>query len=88
MRLPNTLNVSVPGVDGGALLDAVPEVCASTGAACHDRAVTLSHVLAAMGVSKEMGRGAIRLTLGRENTEEQIDKAAELIVTAYNKLKS
>jgi len=86
MRLPNTLNVSLPGVDGGSLLDAVPEICASTGAACHDRSVRLSHVLAAMGISKEMGRGAIRLTLGRENTEQEIHKAVQLIVAAYKTL--
>ena len=85
-RLPNTLNVSLPGVDGGSLLDAVPDICASTGAACHDRSVKLSHVLAAMGISKEMGRGAIRFTLGRENTEAEIDKAAELIVAAHKRL--
>lgn len=87
MRLPNTLNVSLPGVDGGALLEAVPAICASTGAACHDRSVSLSHVLAAMGISKEIGRCAIRLTLGRENTEEEIDRAAQMIVAVYKKLK-
>ncbi len=86
-RLPNTLNVSLPGIDGGALLDAVPEICASTGAACHDRSVHLSHVLAAMQVPEEIGRGAIRLTLGRENTQEEIDTAAKMIIAAYNDLK-
>ncbi|MBW1675358.1 MAG: cysteine desulfurase [Deltaproteobacteria bacterium] len=83
-RLPNTLNVSLPGVDGGTLLDTIPEICASTGAACHDRSVQLSHVLAAMQVPEKTGRGAIRLTLGRENTETQIDKAAKMIIAAYN----
>jgi len=83
-RLPNTLNVSLPGVDGGTLLDTIPEICASTGAACHDRSVQLSHVLAAMQVPEKIGRGAIRLTLGRENTEAQIDKAAKMIIAAYN----
>ena len=87
-RLPNTLNVSLPGVDGATLLDAVPEICASTGAACHDRSVTLSHVLAAMQVSKETGRGAVRLTLGRENSEAEIDAAARMIIAAYNELKA
>lgn len=86
-RLPNTLNVSLPGIDGAALLDAVPEICASTGAACHDRSVQLSHVLAAMRVPEEVGRGAIRLTLGRGNTEAEIDAAAEMIIAAYNDLK-
>ena len=87
-RLPNTLNVSLPGVDGATLLDAVPEICASTGAACHDRSVTLSHVLAAMQVSKETGRGAVRLTLGRENSEAEIDAAARMIIAAYNEPKA
>ena len=82
-RLPNTLNVSLPGIDGAALLDAVPEICASTGAACHDRSVQLSHVLAAMQVPEEIGRSAIRLTLGRENTEADIDAAARMIIAAY-----
>ncbi len=85
-RLPNTLNISLPGVDGGQLLDAAPEICASTGAACHDRSVSLSHVLAAMQVPKEVGRGAIRLTLGRENTEAEIETAAQMIIAAYNYL--
>lgn len=86
-RLPNTLNVSLPGVDGATLLNAIPEICASTGAACHDRTVQLSHVLSAMRIPEEIGRGAIRLTLGRGNTEAEIEKAAGLIITAYNNLK-
>ncbi|MDY6838262.1 MAG: cysteine desulfurase family protein [Thermodesulfobacteriota bacterium] len=86
-RLPNTLNVSLPGVNGATLLDAIPKICASTGAACHDHSVSLSHVLAAMQIPEEIGRGAIRLTLGRENTEAEIETAAEMIVQAYNRLK-
>ena len=85
-RLPNTLNVSLPGVEGGRLLDTVPEICASTGAACHEHSVTLSHVLAAMGVAKEIGRGALRFTLGRENTEAEIHSAAQMIIGAYKDL--
>jgi cysteine desulfurase len=87
-RLPNTLNVSLPNVDGGTVLDAIPHICASTGAACHDRSVELSHVLAAMGISKDIGRGAIRLTLGQQNTEKEIEEAAQLIVSAYQDLAS
>ncbi len=81
-RLPNTLNISFPGLVGGELLAGIPELCASTGAACHDRSVTLSHVLAAMGVPKEVGMGAIRLTLGRFTTEEEIGLAASSIIAA------
>jgi len=86
-RLPNTLNLSLPGVEGGRLLDGLPEICASTGAACHDRSVQLSHVLAAMKVTEEIGRGAVRLTLGRENTEAEIDAAAKMIIDAYRNLR-
>jgi cysteine desulfurase len=85
-RLPNTLNVSLPGIEGATLLDAIPEICASTGAACHDRSVRLSHVLAAMQVLEETGLGTIRLTLGRENTQAEIDAAAKMIMAAYSKM--
>lgn len=85
-RLPNTLNLSFPGIDGAELLAAVPEIAASTGAACHDRSVRLSPVLAAMNVPEEIGRGAVRLTLGRENTAEAVDTAAGMLISAYTRL--
>jgi cysteine desulfurase len=62
------------------ILEEIPGLCASTGAACEDRSVTISHVLAAMGVSREIGMGAIRLTLGRPTTEDEIDQVAKWIV--------
>ncbi len=79
-RLPNTLNVSIPGLEGGRLLSQIPHVMASTGAACHDRGVTLSHVLSAMGVSSRVGMGALRFSLGRQNTQEEIERAAEAVI--------
>jgi cysteine desulfurase len=79
-RLPNTLNVSVPGIEGAKILEGIPDIMASTGAACHDTSVTLSHVLSAMAVPPRVGMGALRLTLGRSNTMEQIDRSADLIV--------
>jgi cysteine desulfurase len=78
-RLPNTLSVSVPGVEGGRVLGGIPGLYASTGAACHDRSVALSHVLSAMGVPREVGMGALRLTVGRGNSMEQMEEAARLI---------
>jgi len=86
-RLPNTLNVSVPGLEGGRILDAIPSIMASTGAACHDRTVKLSHVLSAMSVPPEVGMGALRLTLGRGNTMAQMDTAARQIIQQVNKMK-
>ncbi len=86
-RLPNTLNVSVPGLEGGKILDAIPSLMASTGAACHDRTVTLSHVLSAMSVPPEVGMGAIRLTLGRSTTLEQIEAAARHIIRRVKEMR-
>jgi cysteine desulfurase len=85
-RLPNTLNVSVPRIQGNKILDGLPTLYASTGAACHDRSVELSHVLSAMGVPPEVGMGALRLTVGRTNDMEQIEEAARLIVKRVKEL--
>jgi cysteine desulfurase len=79
-RLPNTLNVNFAGHVGAELLEKVPEIAASTGSACHEGQVTLSPVLKAMGVPPEIGRGAVRLSVGRFTTEEEIDRAAEAII--------
>lgn len=87
-RLPNTLNISVPGIDGGGILEGLPAIFASTGAACHDRKVKLSHVLAAMGVPPEVGMGTLRLTTGRSNDISQIETAASMIITRVKEMKN
>jgi cysteine desulfurase len=81
-RLPNTLNVNFAGHVGSELLAKVPGVAASTGSACHEGKVSVSSVLRALGVPAEIGRGAVRLTVGRFSTEDEIDAAAELFVRA------
>ena len=86
-KLPNTLNISVPGMDGNRILEGLPSVLASTGAACHDRSVKLSHVLSAMGVPAKVGMGTLRLTMGRSNTMEQIEDAAGLIIERVRELR-
>ncbi|MCJ7596958.1 MAG: cysteine desulfurase [Desulfobacterales bacterium] len=86
-RLPNTLNVSVPGIEGAKILEGLPRLMASTGAACHDRSVTLSHVLSAMGVSPEVGMGTLRLTVGRSNTMDQIEEAADMIIRRVKEMR-
>ena len=85
MRLPNTLFLSFPGMIGEEILREIPDLCTSTGAACHEQSVTLSHVLGAMGVSKQVGMGAIRLTLGRPTTEAEVDQAAQWLIEAVKK---
>jgi cysteine desulfurase len=72
-RLPNTLNVSFVGRVGAEILGGLDGVAASTGSACHEGRVELSPVLEAMGVSPEVGMGAVRFSLGRETTAGEID---------------
>ncbi|MGC9195933.1 MAG: cysteine desulfurase family protein [Syntrophobacteraceae bacterium] len=87
-RLPNTLNVSFAGVLGARLLEAIPEIAASTGSACHEGSGELSGVLKAMGTSPERGFGAVRLSLGRTTTAEEIELAAQLLVRGVNELRT
>ena len=86
-RLPNTLNISVPGIVGAQILEGLPTLLASTGAACHDRSVKLSHVLSAMAVPPEAGMGTLRLTVGRSNTMDQIEEAARMIIGRVRELR-
>jgi len=79
-RLPNTLNISIKGIVGEELLGQIPEIAVSTGAACHAGSTEPSGVLLAMGMSREWALGALRLTLGRWSTTDEIDIAARLIV--------
>jgi cysteine desulfurase len=76
-RLPNTLNVSFIDCIGAEILKALDGVAASTGSACHAGHIELSPVLEAMGVEPEVGMGAIRFSLGRGTTREEIDAVAE-----------
>lgn len=87
-RLPGTLHVSFDGVNGSELLDLVPEICATTGAACSDRAKDISGVLKAMGLSRELGMGSVRFSLGKYNTMEEIDYAVNRFVEAVKELRS
>ena len=73
LRLPNTLNVAFVGRDGAEVLARLDGVAASTGSACHSGRVELSPVLAAMQVPEHIGMGAVRFSLGRGTTSEEID---------------
>jgi cysteine desulfurase len=82
-RLPNTLNVSFPGVRGSAVLAAAPELAASTGSACHEGDEVASPVLLAMGIAAARALGAVRLSLGRTTTRDQVDQAARALTRAF-----
>ena len=84
------VNLCFPGVESEALLFLVDEagLCASAGASCASGAVSLSHVLAAMGVDPEDGRGAVRLSLGWSTTEAEVDEAVGILAAAWARLGS
>ena len=76
-RLPNTLNVSFLDCVGAEVLGRLDGVAASTGSACHAGRIELSPVLKAMGVSPEAGLGAIRFSLGRHTTKDEVNAAIQ-----------
>jgi len=88
VRLANTLNVSFPGIDSETMLMALDleGVCASSGSACMVGSVVASHVLLAMGLSLERAASAIRFSLGKATTGEQIDGAAGAIARITERL--
>jgi cysteine desulfurase len=87
-RLPNTLNVSIDGIVGEEVLAITPEIASSTGSACHEGSTDPSPVLMALGMSRERALGAMRLTLGRWSTEEEIERAARLLARSIDSLRT
>ena len=85
-RLPNTLSVNFPNVIGQELLDRVPELCASTGSACHSGTTSLSATLQAIGLSPEIARGTVRLSLGWQTSEEDVDHAIDMLEQSWQVL--
>ncbi len=85
-RLPNTLSVSLPGVTGQEVLQRVPEICASTGSACHSDGSVSSATLAAMGYGEAAMAGTVRLSVGWYTSEEEVDRASSLLIDAWENL--
>jgi len=81
MRLPNNVSFIFEFIDGGAMLLNLDMhgVAASSGSACTSGSVNPSHVLLAMGVPHEIAYGSLRLTLGRSNTEKDVDEFISLM---------
>src|SRR5215472_5458133 len=82
-RLPNTLNVSFVGQIGTEILVRLNGVAASTGSACHSGRVELSPVLEAMRIAPEVGMGAVRFSLGRMTTHDEIDVVIERLTDIF-----
>jgi cysteine desulfurase len=85
-RLPNTSSVNFPRAVGSELLRAIPELCASTGSACHSGTTIRSATLAAIGVPPDVARGTIRLSAGWFTTENEVERAAELLIDAWERM--
>ncbi|MBU8891585.1 MAG: selenide, water dikinase SelD [Bacteroidales bacterium] len=80
--LPNTLNISFPGVEANILLNELESkgIAASAGAACHTDSIDISPVLTAIKLNSEYAMGTIRFSVGKYTTEQEIDKASQIIL--------
>jgi len=86
-RLPNTSNIAFPGVDGEALMASLPDLAVSSGSACASVHPEPSRVLLAMGLPKKLASGALRISLGKSTTIEEIQRAAQRIVEEVQRLR-
>ncbi|MDD5621044.1 MAG: cysteine desulfurase family protein [Candidatus Pacebacteria bacterium] len=89
-RLPNNINVSFSGIEGEGLLMLLNQkgICVSTGSACSSKELKPSHVLTALGLNPKQIHGAIRISLGRYTTKEEIDFFLKILIASVKKLKS
>lgn len=89
-RVPGTANFHFKGVEGEGLILILDGkgICASTGSACSSKSLKASHVLKAIGLDDVESHGSLRLTLGPENTEEQVDIVIKATKDAVEKLRS
>jgi cysteine desulfurase len=82
-RLPNTLNVLFPNASGRKVLEKCSRVMASTGSACHADSEEPSAILTALGIARDSALGAVRLSLGRGTTKENVADAAADLAAAW-----
>lgn len=89
-RVPNTVNLSFKAIEGEAIvltLD-MKGIMVSTGSACSSGATDPSHVLKAMGISRELAQGSIRFSFGRSNSIEDVDYVVDILAKEVNRLRS
>ena len=89
-RLPGNVNISFDGIDGGELLLNLDEygICASSGSACSTGNTNPSHVLTAIGLPENLSKGALRITIGEENTKDDVDYLIKCLENIVKKLKN
>ena len=88
-RLPNNINVSIPGVEGESMVIALDQegIAASTGSACSSRSLEPSHVLLALGLSQEQAHCSLRLTLGKYTNEKEINRVLKILPNIVKRLR-
>ena len=87
-RLPNTLNICIPGISSDDLVNTLnDQVAISSGSSCHSGKQIPSRVLKSMGLSDQEALSSIRLSVGKDNTEDEIQNAAEIIISAVHDLR-
>ena len=86
-RIPGNLNLSFAGVDGEALIEAMPEISVSSGSACTSASVEPSYVLRALGLSDAAAAASVRIGFGRFTGEADVDTAIEAIAGAVTRLR-
>jgi len=89
LRLPNNVNISIPGIEGESMVIALDEegIACSTGSACSSGSLEPSHVLLSLGLPPQQAHSSLRLTLGKYTTEREIDKVLEILPKVVKRLK-
>jgi cysteine desulfurase len=87
-RLPQTLSISLPGVESDRMIASMNDLAISAGAACTSASREVSHVLHALGLSEEAARAAMRLSLGRFTTREEIDWTIDRLIRSVQQQKA
>lgn len=86
-RIPGNLNISFAYVEGEGLMMGIKNLCLSSGSACTSASLEPSYVLYALGVEEEMAHTSLRIGIGRFTTEEELDVAANSIISSVNRLR-
>ena len=89
-RMFNTSNISIESVEGEGLIIGLDMqgICVSSGSACSSGQTEPSHVLRALGLPIELAKGSVRFSLGRENTEDEIDRVIEIFPKVVERLRA
>lgn len=89
-RLPGNVSLCFEGVDGEAMLLLLDRqgICASSGSACTAGSLDASHVLLALGIPPQLAKGSLRLTLGEQNTEEDVEYILSVLPAVVERLRA